>query len=140
MGMYTRLTFWAEIPEGSPAVSALLGLQASRADAENSGSIPDHEFFQKDRAWAVLNCSSYYHQTGETFFRHDRIAHCWFLNIDSSLKNYDGEILSFLDWLSPYDADVNGSMAFRGFYQYEGAEHPTLIYRVDGKYQYREVV
>lgn len=137
MGMYTRLTFWAELSEGSPAVPAILALQAPQTVAKATDTIPDHPFFEKDRAWAVLNCSSYYHQTGETVFKHDNAAHCWFLNIDSSLKNYSGEIPSFLDWLSPYD--VNGATAFRGFYQYEEDEHPTLIYRVGQQYRLKDI-
>lgn len=132
MGMYTRLTFWADFAEDSPAVpvikSLIDGLDHDRAE------FPGHPFFDRAHAWAVLTCSSYYHRTGRTVFTYDDIARAWWLNVDSSLKNYDNEIDAFLGWVAEYDTGVDG---FRGFYLYEEDEHPTLIYREDGEYTER---
>jgi hypothetical protein len=130
MGMYTRLTFWADLAEDSPAVPIIKQLIDHGSAA---GDLPDHPFFSLPHAWAVLTCSSYYHRTGRTQFVYDDIAHAWWLNVDSSLKNYDGEILAFLDWISQHD---KGGDDFRGFYLYEEDEQPTLIYRCDGSYHF----
>lgn len=130
MGMYTRLTFWADLAQDSPAAAVVQGLidHGSAADG-----MPTHPFFGLPHAGALLTCSSYYHRTGQTQFAYDDIAHAWWLNVDSSLKNCADEIHQFLDWLPPYDT---GSDDFRGFYLYEEDEQPTLIYRSDGAYHF----
>ncbi len=132
MGMYTRLTFWADLPKDSSAVPAIKALM----DDGEWENLPDHEFFRLPHARSVLLCSSYYHRTGQTQFVYDDIARAWWLNVDSSLKNYRDEIRGFLDWLSPHDVGDDG---FRGFFLYEEDEHPTLIYREGGAYVEREV-
>jgi len=131
MGMYTRLTFWADLAKDSPAVPVIQRL----LDHESAGDegLPDHPFFGLPHAQSVLACSSYYHRTGQTQFVYDDIAKAWWLNVDSSLKNYHDEIKQFLDWLSMHDV---GSDEFRGFYLYEEDEQPTLIYRCDGRYSF----
>jgi hypothetical protein len=130
MGMYTRLTFWADFTEDSPAVPVI---QSLMEPWKHGGSFPDHPFFGLPHAQSVLTCSSYYHRTGETQFVYDDIAHRWWLNADSSLKNYADEIRQFLSWVAPYDV---GDSGFRGFYIYEEDENPTLIYRADGMYRF----
>lgn len=132
MGMYTRLTFWADLSTESAALPAMKALMG---DTEWE-SLPDHPFFQLPHARSILRCSSYYHRTGETQLVYDDIARAWWLNVDSSLKNYRGEIRGFLDWLSPCDIGDGG---FRGFFLYEEDEHPTLIYREGDTYVERQV-
>lgn len=132
MGMYTRLTFWADLDPDSPAVPIIKALMAGDA-IENP---PEHDFFQASHAWAVLRCSSYYHRTGESTFVYDDIAHKWWLNSDASLKNYGNEIALFLDWLHPFDS---GDSEFRGFFLYEEDEDPTLIYHTPTGYEFRLV-
>lgn len=131
MGMYTRLTFWADLAPDSEAVPVVQRLINADAD----GELPEHGFFKLPHASSVLTCSSAYHRTGQTLFVYDDIAHAWWLNVDSSLKNYGDEIRQFLNWLAPYDTGDNG---FRGFFLYEENEHPTLIYRRNGGYVYVE--
>lgn len=133
MGMYTRLTFWADLSKDSPAVPVIQAMIDSGPLDESD--LPDHPFFKLPHAWAVLTCSSYYHRTGQTQFVYDDIAHAWWLNVDSSLKNYASEIEQFLDWLSQYDV---GDDEFRGFYLYEEDEVPTLIYRSEGSYNFND--
>lgn len=140
MGMYTRLTFWAEVKPDCEALPILRYLADPSEEAEPTGW-PDHEFFRTDRFTSTLVCSSYYHQTKGTVFAYDDISKTWMLNVDSSLKNYGDEIGKFLDWFSPYDA---GYSEFRGFYLYEESEDPTLIYRVgsgsEGRYDFAGVM
>lgn len=140
MGMYTRFTFWAEVKPDCEALPILQHL-ANRTSENLPEEWPDHEFFKTQRFDSTLACSSYYHQTQGTTFAYDDIAKTWMLNIDSSLKNYSGEIRKFLDWFAPYDV---GYAEFRGLYLYEEDSDPTLIYRVgaagpQGSYEFRGV-
>lgn len=130
--MYTRLTFWADFKPDSPAVPILKTLMEGDPVTDH----PDHPYFDAPHAWAVLRCSSYYHRTGETQFVYDDIAKSWWLNIDSSLKNYDDEIELFLDWLWQHDSGGDG---YRGFFIYEEDDHPTLIYRNEQGYLMRPI-
>jgi hypothetical protein len=135
MGMYTRLTFWADVKLNSESVPVLKYMTAI-PHAPKPDAIPKHELFRCEH-WEMLACgASAYHRTGRSSFIADSVADAWLLNIDSSLKNYDGEIKKFLNWLTPYDS---GYDEFRGFYLYEEDEHPTLIYRSGGSYQFRSV-
>lgn len=143
MGDYTRLTFWAEIDEKNEhAVAIVAGLVAG--DEVNNLLTPEdrqHPFFQNFRSTWLLGMSSYYHQTGQTLFRHDDIAHAWFLNVDCSVKDYQGVIAKFLDWLHQHDAHHYGDESFRGIVKQEEdfQEHPTLIYWTRGGYELRQV-
>lgn len=132
MGDYTRLTFWADLAKDSPAVPTIKQLLAGDPDA---GDLPDHPFFRLRRAWLLLTCDSYDHRTGRTQFVYDDIAHAWWLNVDSSLKNYSDEIDQFLDWISPYDTGYDD---FRGFYLTNQDDQPTLIHRRNGKYHFTD--
>lgn len=50
----------------------------------------------------------------------------WYINVRCNLKNYDGEIGAFLDWIMPW---VFAGPECLGYYRYESDDHPTLIYR-----------
>ena len=56
----------------------------------------------------------------------DEIAKAHFLCIRSNVKNYDGEIQHFIDWITPCLDKHPGD--FLGFRRYEETEDPTLIY------------
>jgi len=137
MGMYTRFTFWAEVRPDCEALPILQHLANPFPATEPPEEWPSHEFFESPRFDSLMVCSSYYHQTSGSQFAYDDIAKAWMLNIDSSLKNYDGEIEKFLAWFAPFDS---GHAEFRGFYLYEEDDYPTLIHRTkagpDGLYAF----
>lgn len=48
------------------------------------------------------------------------------LSVRSNLKNYEGEIGKFLDWIAPYLEAYPGD--FLGFHRFNGTEAPVLIF------------
>ena len=124
MGMYTRLTFWAEIPDAH--ADEVKSLVSMRPESRR----PDHPFFKTPRYGVLFSCSSYYFNTGRSRLERDDIIKGYWLNIDSSLKNYDDEIELFLDWIHPLVKPGNFQHV-GGFTQYEEDERPTLIYYED---------
>jgi len=117
MGMYTRLTMWAELRGYPKGIDALLRWDS---DEINPLSTFDH-------SRGMLNSGSYYHLTRRnSVIRKDNYAG-WFLHVDMDMKNYGSEIEHFLDWIHPYVDDV-GCSQFAGFMQYEEDETPTLIW------------
>lgn len=138
MGMYTRLTIWPEIERESAAVPVLQYLTDARVETPPPAEATGHPLFDTPRWKWLLTCSSYYHQTQGSRFVFDDIAKAWWLNVDSSLKDYNDEIALFLDWLAPH-LTRHQSREFIGFHQYEEREHPTLLYYRDGKIVEHEV-
>jgi len=51
-------------------------------------------------------------------------THC--LQVRGNLKNYESEIDTFIDWITPYLNKLPGD--FLGFERYEECTEPTLIY------------
>lgn len=139
MGMYTEIVAALELRGGhgqsaeAPPQSIIDVLHfLTGYDDSAALDVPDHPFFSR-RGWrSVLRTDSYYFP-GDTrsTFRYDEIAKSWFLTVRSNLKNYDGEIEQFLDWIAPYTEpnDVrDDGLFFVGYMRYEEDPDPTLIY------------
>lgn len=135
MGMYTEVFFRAEI--SAWAAETIHGFRINWPHC----AIPDHPFFTKDRANMVLGGGSAYFP-GESHFKwtlgseDSYVKFCgdpdnWaIVEFRSSLKNYDGEIESFFDWVTPYvrDGGGGGSRDMIGYSLYEEADSPTIYY------------
>lgn len=131
MGMYTEFHFNVELKRDVPeeVISALKYM--TTVDGLEPTDLPYHPLFWTDRWYYMLTCDSYYFpMIPATSLLYDNIAKCYFLSVRSNFKNYDDEIEKFLDWISPYVVDT---IDFAGFYRYESAEEPTLIYLSDYK-------
>lgn len=129
MGMYTELHFNAElVRDVPPNVIDVLRLMTGVADHEPTPSpLPDHALFRTQRWSGMLLCSSYYFPLSvATSVDFDDIAKRYYLRVRCNLKDYDGEIDHFLDWIRPY---VDADDECLGYYRYEEDPHPTLIYR-----------
>lgn len=119
MGMYTELLIKADIVR-NPPVEVVAVLNFLFNSGEEPKTLPDHPFFKKERWSSIGRCSSFYHipwvsskyEEGYLFSRSD-------------LKNYDGEIDAFLDWLFPYIDEEDGKCI--GWKFYEESDDPTLI-------------
>jgi hypothetical protein len=87
--------------------------------------LPKHEFFSKER-WEMIGkcCSYYFTPFSTTELRFDNISKSYYIISRSDLKNYDGEIEAFFDWIMPYIANREGS--FIGYSRYEEDETPTI--------------
>lgn len=128
MGMYTEIYVKVGLKEDTPkAVIDVLTYMMGESETCPS-KLPGHELFTKGRWVFMLRCSSYYHipmSVGSLWY--DDIARQWFLVNRSDLKNYEGEIESFFDWISDY-VEVLSDKKFIGYELYEEEDVPTFYY------------
>lgn len=129
MGMYTELVFNAELAEATPK-EIIIGLGAIREGNFEPLGETENPFFKKPRWRSVFCCCSFYFTAFSVFhFEKDDISNTWWIGIKSSLKNYDGEIEAFLDWIKPHLAK---NYMVLGYYIYEEDGEPTIIYQEGG--------
>lgn len=137
MGMYTQLRLTIELPVGIDDEDLEI-LHFMMGELERLPEIPEHPFFQCGRWTFLFRCDSYYFPADtHCILRFDDIGTRWYLNVQSNLKNYDGEIRKFLDWIAPKIKDEMYDQEFCGFYQYEEDAMPTLLF-YDGNGSFTE--
>lgn len=133
MGMYTELVLGIEVEDNEKVIQTLKYM----LDETEYKPEWEHELFKTDRWEYMLRCDSYYFdgQTDSKLVTDDlyKDKPMYYLNVRCNLKNYDGEIRKFLDWLCPYIK----TYGFLGYERYEECEDPTLIYRTDNGIEYR---
>jgi hypothetical protein len=128
MGMYTQLCYNAELRRDTPK-GVIDTLEYMLSNTEEGFKPPfTHGLFHTSRWQFMLNCSSYYFAPAESksSFRKDQFGN-YYVSILCDLKNYDGEIEKFVDWLNPY-VDSYEERQFLGYSRYEEAVEPTLIF------------
>ena len=122
MGMYTELFveggLRADAPEQVKEVIKRLFNRNYHTD--DPLTLPDHPFFSKSRWNAIGNCCSFYHVPLSMSACEETQGQLYFVS-RSDLKNYEGEIEAFLNWLRPYCEDL------RGWHMYEEDEAPTVF-------------
>ena len=126
--MYTELHYNATIPAPNGLVVDTLHYMISGVvgSAWPEDRTPDHPLFRTERWRFMLNSDSYYFPAKtHSQLKFDDIIEGWRLGVRCNLKNYDGEIEHFVDWLAPH-IEENGTLL--GFYRYEEDREPTLIY------------
>jgi len=123
MGDYTELVFKAEINKDIPKdVYGVLDFLFNNAETPNT--LPNHVFFKCDRWEMIGRCCSAYHVPWPSSRYEENIIFS-----RSDLKNYDGEIDSFLAWVEPY---IKRYMAeCFGWIWYDADDSPIMI---DDKY------
>ena len=123
MGMYTEFFFRAELTENQQAEQAVDMLR----NAPRLGTTEfEHPFFHCPRWTMLLFGGSAYHPTrGFDCRREENEGPVLFIH--SSFKNYDDEIVKFLDWIDPLVAEPQGT--FLGYSLYENDCKPTLYYK-----------
>ncbi|HEC72097.1 MAG: hypothetical protein ACTSW7_00745 [Candidatus Thorarchaeota archaeon] len=104
MGDYTQLVLEASLDLSSIPELDYITLQAmALGKTEGLFPLPNHPLFSKFRWEYMLRCtSSYFEEETNTTLVEDRLCIC------CSLKNYRGEIESFLNWIAPFIKDVVG--------------------------------
>lgn len=125
MGMYTRLYLTCNLDKADDTDMAILARMADgTANQDMIPSSKQHKLFETESWSFMLRCNSAYFD----HVANSRVVNNEFdgkiLVADCNLKNYSGEIEAFLDWVKP----LSTTRGFVGFYQYEEAEEPTLIY------------
>jgi len=127
MGMYTELHFNAELIKGTPKQVIDTLRHMTGQDEHVPDELPDHPLFRTGRWDYMLQSSSYYFPTSvASSVDYDGIANAHYLRVRCNVKDYDGEIVKFLDWVMPY---VFADTECLGYYRYEEDDHPTLIYK-----------
>lgn len=125
MGMYTELVLKCQIKEDAPAdVKSVIAHMFCGDDAPEK--LPDHPFFGLTRWNFIGSCSSFYHhpEAVNSCPKFD-YTESQYIFSRSDIKNYDGEIESFIDWLKPYIDAPEGQCI--GWSWYEEEQQPTLI-------------
>jgi len=129
MGMYTDFCFDVTIRNDVPdhVVTVLYQMRDFNHDDSPDKTLPDHPFFKCDR-WVQIGhcCSAYFPAEPRFIFEKKSYSDDYVLNLRCNLKNYDDEIKHFIDWIKPYVDAAPGE--FLGFYRYEEADKPTLVY------------
>jgi len=128
MGMYTEVFFRAEVDEYAWGV--LSGLIEDHSLPESD----PHPFFKKPRALQVFSGGSYYFPGA----RHSIVSSdllnpsdpMRFVSFRADLKNYDGEIDSFFDWVTPHVKSGGGfPREMIGYSLYEEDASPRIYYK-----------
>ncbi len=121
MGMYTELILKTGVRKDIPEiVDKILKFLFSDDDLEKPTELPDHPFFRKNCWECIGRSNSYYHTPRCLNYYQDG-----YLFSRSDLKNYEGEIESFLDWIDEYLSTYEGKVI--GWSWYEEYDFPTLI-------------
>jgi hypothetical protein len=130
MGMYTLLKMNVEIKKSTPrSVIALLSNMV-RGDGNyvKDEFLPDHPLFtDKDSRWSyMLNCdSAYFVDDTRSSIEYNKVHRCTYMRIQCNFKNYNNEVINFLDWIRQYIEAEDGQML--GYYRYEENDKPTLL-------------
>lgn len=119
MGMYTEIFFRAEVDEEAFRLLA-------RAIVDDYLIKQDHPLFDKPRAKRLFRGNSaYFPGANHTVVEVDPfIKDLRCVSFRASLKNYDGEIEAFFDWIRPHVI----TKGFIGYSLYEEDTEPTLYY------------
>lgn len=123
MGMYTEIFVNVDLKEETPEEV----IQTLKAICEK-----DHEsplLNNKPGRWFMLfNNGSYYTPSTQcAALTFDRISNNWSLIGKGDIKNYEGEIEAFFDYIRPWVEDN-----FMGYMRYEEDDRPTIMCREVG--------
>jgi hypothetical protein len=131
MGMYTELIFGAGLKKDTPTdVIETINRLIAGGDCKDF-DFPEHVFFSKPRRLMIVSgCSTSFPAHVPPTFRYDNTCQIWALQFRSNLKNYDGEIESFLDWIAPYIEKGSGNQDFYAIVMYEECDTPVIYYKV----------
>ena len=125
MGMYTAFHFHVELRKATPSsVVRTLGWLRKGVGPIDP---PDHPLFSTERYEQLLTSDSYYFDLRAwSDLWHNETTGTYFLNAQSSLKNYHNEIDKFVDWLAPHIYGEPGQ--YIGYQWYEENDQPTPIF------------
>jgi hypothetical protein len=129
MGMYTELIFGAELKKDTPenVIEALKYMIGDTEEKPKDFPLPD------GRCERLFRGSSYYFGVNSPVSKmwKDDICGNWVLSTRSNIKNYAGEIETFLGWIKPYIYDGSGYRDMYAIVTYEEAEEPNIYYLHD---------
>lgn len=121
MGMYTKFFFNAEFKRKLDPIDES-ALEYLFLGTDKPKLLPNHSFFSKRRSEFMFQCPVY-SGDGVTVKMGDYSRH---VVAHIEIKNYEGEIESFLDYVKPLLE--NGKGTFIGYRWYEEDENPTALF------------
>ncbi len=126
MGMYTEFHFNSELREDVPE-DVLVVLRFMLGRSGYPKELPSHELFSSSRWSHMLRSDSpYFDADACSTLRFDHLTNSYYLCVRCSLKDYDNEISSFVDWITPYLEKSDGD--FLGFSRYAQVQEPAVFY------------
>lgn len=125
MGMYTEAVIKVTFTERNLPDVVRSVLENLFNGGDKPEELPEHPFFTTPRWEHIGNSSSYYHHP-EAVVSYNTSFGGIHLFARFDLKNYDGEIALFFDWVRPYIDQKQGECI--GWSWYEEESSPTLIY------------
>lgn len=133
MGTYTELNIGVRLRHDTPTkVIDILRYMLNEENAVKPDILPDHALFNTQR-WHFMLVSDSSYFDGRTDSSMEFSGSVYELNVRCNLKNYDDEIIKFLDFISPY-IKYEG---FIGYTRWEYIEDPTLIYKEGGRIKFK---
>lgn len=134
MGMYTELILGCRLSKDAPKIltDSLDYVINGKEDDLVSEEVKDF-VVKYDLGYLCHSASYYFGQCLPTsLFCYDKISKQWVLSIRSNLKNYEGQIENFLDYISEYVTKGSGyENEIYAYVQYEEDAFPT-IYSKEG--------
>jgi len=126
MGMYTELIFGAELKKDTPdgVINALKYMIGEIEEKPLDFPLPD------GRCEWLFRGGSYYFAVSDPVSKMwlDGIDKRWHISTRSNIKNYDGEIDTFIEWIRPYIKHGSGSRNMFAIKIYEEQSEPTIYY------------
>ena len=124
MGMYTELNFACSIKNAPDFVLKTIK-KMIEGDEVDTDWPEETRFFGDSRIYWMFNSASYYHHPVPVN-RLENLNGEWFLSARFNIKNYNNEIETFIEWLTPFMSNHEGE--FLGYKRYEEDERPSLLF------------
>lgn len=124
MGMYTELIFGATLKKDTPnevieTLKSMCGLQS------------EIDILQLSRNPLYAQSCYFGVSSSKPFMEFDSITKKWVISTRGNIKNYEGDIDKFLEWIRPYIANGSGVRDMYAIVMYEEWEEPTIYYLHD---------
>ena len=158
MGMYTEFIFGCSLSKDTPKIAIdsldyVVNGENKRPKYENptdwAETLYNSKYIERTSSYDDIQkfigeydlgrlfcCDSYYFgapQSAKLYY--DTIDGTYKISTRASLKNYNGQIEKFIDYIKPYIKSGSGyEHNIFAYVQYEEAEFPT-IYGIDGTYE-----
>jgi len=126
MGMYTELIFGGAFKKETPeqVINALKYMIGKTEQKPNDFPLPN------GRCEWLFKGGSYYFAVNNGVSRMwlDEIGKNWCISTRSNIKNYEGEIQTFLEWIKPYIQQGSGLREMYAIVIYEEQATPDIYY------------
>lgn len=121
MGMYTEIFVNIDLKEHVPA--DILAVLRAMCDGDRESPV----LANMPSRWSYMfrDGSYYTPRTWCSNLTFDKISNAWSLLAKGDIKNYDGEIEEFFNWIMPWVDGVDGD--FIGYLRYEEDPLPVLV-------------